>query len=92
MHFERPDSRTFRCLEAAYEAIRRGGNMPCIYNAANEVANAAFRSGRIGFLQIADVIERMMQEVSYEAAPTLDNYLQTDAETRRRSEALIASL
>ena len=92
MHFERPDSRTFRCLAAAYEAIRRGGNMPCICNAANEVANAAFRSGRIGFLQIADVIERMMQEVSYEAAPTLDNYLQTDAETRRRSEALIASL
>lgn len=92
MHFERPDSRTFRCLAAAYEAIRRGGNMPCICNAANEVANSAFRSGRIGFLQIADVIERMMQEVSYEAAPTLDNYLQTDAETRRRSEALIASL
>lgn len=64
MHFERPDSRTFRCLAAAYEAIRRGGNMPCICNAANEVANAAFRSGRIGFLQIADVIERMMQEVA----------------------------
>lgn len=92
LHFERPDNRTFRCLAAAYEAIRRGGNMPCICNAANEVANEAFRAGRIGFLQIADVIERMMQEVPYEASPTLDNYLQTDAETRRRSEALVASL
>lgn len=92
LHFERPDAATFRCLEAAYEALRRGGNAPCVCNAANEVANAAFRAGRIGFLQIADIIERMMQEVPYEAAPTLDNYLLTDAETRRRSEALVASL
>ncbi len=83
LEFYEPDTRKFRCLAMAYEAIRRGGNMPCILNAANEVVNLAFRKGGCSFLGMADIVERTMQKVAFDANPSLDTYLQTDAEARR---------
>ena len=80
--FERPDTERFRNLALAYEAMRRGGNMPCILNAANEVVNRAFLEDRVGFLQMSDLMEQAMSRMSYIAEPTLEDYLQTDAETR----------
>lgn len=80
--FERPDTERFRNLALAFEAMRCGGNMPCILNAANEVVNRAFLEDRVGFLQMSDLIEQAMNRMSYVAEPTLDDYLQTDAETR----------
>ena len=69
--FERPDTERFRCLGLAYEALRQGGNMPCIVNAANEVANRAFIDDRIGFEQIADIIEQTMAKISFTTPPRL---------------------
>lgn len=80
--FERPDTERFRNLALAFEAMRCGGNMPCILNAANEVVNRAFLEDRVGFLKMSDLIEKAMDRMSYIAEPTLDDYLQTDAETR----------
>ena len=81
--FEQPDTETFRNLALAIDAMRKGGNMACIVNAANEVAVAAFLEDRIGFLEMSDLIERCMRQVSFIAHPTLDDYVKTDAETRR---------
>ncbi len=80
--FEEPDTRTFRCLQLAYDAIARGGNMPCIMNAANEVAVQRFIEGKITFLQIADFVEEQMQRVHFIANPTLDDLFATDAAVR----------
>jgi 1-deoxy-D-xylulose-5-phosphate reductoisomerase len=80
--FEKPDTCTFRHLALAYEAIAKGGNMPCILNAANEVAVAAFLEGKTGFLAMSDIIEKTMKQVSFVASPNLDDYMQTDAEAR----------
>jgi len=80
--FEKPDMETFRCLALAYEAIRRGGNMPCVMNAANEVAVQLFIEGKIGFLQIAEHVERQMQQATFLPNPTLEDLFQTDAEVR----------
>ena len=80
--FENPDTGTFRCLLLAYEAIARGGNMPCIMNAANEVAVQQFIEGKISFLQIADTVEHRMQTASFIANPTLEDLFHTDAEVR----------
>jgi len=80
--FEKPDRDTFRCLDLAYQAIGRGGNMPCVLNAAGEVAVQQFIDGHIGFLDIADSIERAMQTAPFIANPTLDDLLQTDNEIR----------
>ncbi|MFC2295986.1 MAG: 1-deoxy-D-xylulose-5-phosphate reductoisomerase [Prevotella sp.] len=88
LDFIKPDINKFRCLALAYEAISRGGNMPCILNAANEVANLAFREGRCTFLGMADVIEKTMQQAAFDGNPTLDTYLQTDAEARRIAQSL----
>ena len=82
--FERPDRETFRCLDLAYQAIARGGNIPCVMNAANEVAVQRFIDGKIGFLDIADYIERAMQEAPFIANPTLDDLLQTDKNVRNQ--------
>lgn len=90
--FEQPDTTRFRNLALAYEALGRGGNMPCIVNAANEVVVAAFLSDRIGFLQMSDVIERAMQRVSFQSSPSYDDYVATDAETRRVAEELVGTL
>lgn len=87
--FEKPDKERFPCLQLAYEAIAKGGNMPCVLNAANEVANLAFRNNQIGYHQIYETISQTMQKVAFNAAPTLDNYLQTNAESRRVAQELI---
>ena len=81
---EEPDTKTFRCLQLAYDAIARGGNMPCIMNAANEVAVQRFIDGKITFLQIADFVEERMQQALFIAKPTLDDLFCTDAEVRNR--------
>lgn len=82
LEFLKPDTDRFRCLALAFEAIGKGGNMPCILNAANEVANAAFRQGRCGFLDVADCIERTMRRVAFDPSPTYDVYVATDKEAR----------
>lgn len=82
--FEKPDRKTFRCLDLAYYAIERGGNMPCVMNAANEVAVQRFISGQIGFLEIADHVERAIQQAPFVANPTLDDLLQTDKTIRNQ--------
>ncbi len=81
--FEEPDMKRFRNLAYAFEAIRKGGNMPCILNAANEVAVAAFLEERAVFLQMSDVIARTMEKATFVARPTYEDYVQTDAEARR---------
>ena len=81
--FLKPDTDTFRCPLLAYEAIRRGGNMPCIMNAANEVAVQKFIDGELRFLDIADFVEHCMQSASFIPDPTLDDLLNTDAEVRK---------
>lgn len=87
--FEQVDRETFRNLDLAYEAMRKGGTMPCILNAANEVAVAAFLKDRIGFLAMSDLLEHCMQTVSWTAKPTYEEYVKTDAETRRIAEAYL---
>jgi 1-deoxy-D-xylulose-5-phosphate reductoisomerase len=87
--FEQPDTERFRNLALAYEAMHRGGNMPCIVNAANEVVVAAFLHDRIGFLEMSDVIEQTMQRTSFIATPTYEDYVATDAEARRIAEEMI---
>lgn len=82
LEFFEPDMQKFRCLHMAYESIRKGGNMPCIVNAANEVVNEAFRKDRCGFLDMGDIIERTMQKATFIAKPTYDDYFATDAEAR----------
>ena len=82
--FEHPDRKTFRCLDLAYQAIERGGNTPCVMNAANEVAVQRFIDGQIGFLDIADFVEHAMQEAPFIANPTLDDLLLTDKNIRNQ--------
>ena len=81
--FEQPDQERFRCLALAYEALRRGGNIPCVLNAANEVVNLAFRQGRCGFLQMAELIERTLETIPFRKDNSLEDYLACDAESRR---------
>src|SRR5690554_2969389 len=80
--FEKPDSNKFPNLNFAYEAVRRGGNMPCILNAANEVAVQLFLEEQIGYRQMSHLIEETMQKASFVQSPTLDDYLLTDAQAR----------
>lgn len=82
LEFFEPDVDKFKCLALAYEAINRGGNMPCILNAANEVANVAFRRDECTFLGMAEIIEKTMQQATFDNNPDLDVYLQTDQEAR----------
>lgn len=82
LHFEKPDLKKFPCLQLAYEAIRQGGNMPCILNAAGEVTNLAFREKRIGFMDIPAIISDAMRKASFEASPTLDDLFDTDKAVR----------
>ncbi len=82
LEFFRPDVEKFQCLQLAYESIRKGGNMPCIVNAANEIVNLAFREGRCSFLGMGEVIEKTMQRATFDAKPDYEVYLQTDAEAR----------
>jgi 1-deoxy-D-xylulose-5-phosphate reductoisomerase len=87
--FEKPDTETFRNLALAFEALRKGGNMPCILNAANEIAVAEFLHERIGFLQISEIIEQCMAKMPYIASPYFEDYIQTDKETRIKARELI---
>jgi 1-deoxy-D-xylulose-5-phosphate reductoisomerase len=80
--FEKPDMQTFRNLGLAYAALKKGGNMPCIINAANEIAVAGFLSNSIGFLAMSDLIEECMQQIAFIAQPSITDYLNTDKETR----------
>ncbi len=89
LEFFKPDVQKFPCLRLAYEALGEGGNMPCILNAANEVANAAFRRGECSFLGMAEVIERTMRQASFDKTPNLDTYFQTDAEARQIAASLL---
>ncbi len=87
--FETPDSGTFRNLALATEAMKTGGNMPCIINAANEVAVAAFLNDRVGFLEMSDIIYNCMQKISFVKTPTYEDYVTTDTETRKKAAELI---
>ena len=89
LQFFKPDYQKFKCLQLAFDAIRKGGNMSCIVNAANEIVNAGFRKGECGFLQMADIIEETMAKATFDSNPDLDVYLQTDAEARRIAKELM---
>lgn len=89
LEFFRPDVEKFQCLQLAYESIRKGGNMPCIVNAANEIVNLAFREGRCSFLGMGEAIEKTMQRATFDAKPDYEVYLQTDAEARRLATELL---
>ena len=87
--FEKPDIKTFRNLALAFEALNQGGNMPCIVNAANEIAVSGFLNNSISFLAMSDIVEACMQKIDYNAHPVLGDYLNTDKETRIFAQNLI---
>ncbi|MBS1730803.1 MAG: 1-deoxy-D-xylulose-5-phosphate reductoisomerase [Bacteroidetes bacterium] len=87
--FEEPDLKTFRNLSLAIEALHKGGNMPCLLNASNEIAVYAFLRNRIGFLDISEMVERTMQKIKFIEKPTLQEYLDSDAEARNFAASLI---
>jgi 1-deoxy-D-xylulose-5-phosphate reductoisomerase len=89
LNFEEPDYRTFKNLTLAIEALNKGGNLPCVLNAANEIAVYAFLKNKIGFLEMTDVVERTMQKVSFLDKPTLDDYYESDGEARSYAADLI---
>lgn len=89
LSFEKPDRQTFRNLSIAYDAMHTGGNMPCIMNAANEVAVEGFLHNNIGFLKMSDIIEKTMAKVSFVQKPSIDDYFKTDTEARRIAQGLI---
>jgi 1-deoxy-D-xylulose-5-phosphate reductoisomerase len=89
LNFEKPDMETFRNLALAYEALKKGGNVPCILNAANEIAVDAFLNDKIGFLQIPDLIEGCLSKVPYIKSPGLEDYFETDKETRILAKEII---
>ena len=90
LEFFEPDLEKFRCLALAFESIKRGGNMPCIVNAANEVVNEGFRRGRCSFLGMGEIIEKTMAKATFSATPDYDTYIATDAEARRIAAELMA--
>lgn len=90
--FEKPDIKTFRNLALAFDALNKGGNMPCIINAANEIAVSGFLNNSVGFLAMSEIIETCMQKIDYKANPTLDDYLNTDKETRIFAQNLIKQM
>lgn len=89
LEFFEPDVEKFKCLAMAYEAINKGGNMPCIVNAANEIVNAGFRRGLCSFLAMGDIIEQTMQQVAFDSNPDYEVYVQTDAEARRVAQDIM---
>lgn len=91
LEFFEPDLDKFRCLALAFEAIKKGGNMPCIVNAANEIVNRGFLEDKCGFTQMSDIIEKTMSRVSFSSAPDYDTYVNTDAEARRVATELLGA-
>ena len=87
--FDKPDTETFRNLALAFEALHRGGNMPCVLNAANEIAVDAFLRDKVGFLAMSDVVEQCLAKMDYIASPRYDDYVETDRETRKKALELI---
>jgi 1-deoxy-D-xylulose-5-phosphate reductoisomerase len=88
--FEPPDTETFRNLALAFQAMAKAGNMPCVLNAANEIAVQEFLKDNIGFLQMSEVVERCLEKVTYVSKPTFEDYVVTDTETRQLAGELIA--
>ena len=89
--FEQPDVQTFRNLQLAYDALAAGGNAPCVLNAANEVAVAAFLNRQIGFLEMSDLIEETLNKSTFLARPQLEDYIESDRQARELSENLLTS-
>lgn len=89
LEFFEPDLKKFKCLALAFEAIRRGGNACCIVNAANEIVNLAFRQGRIGFLDMGDIIETTLAKATAIQKPTYEDYINSDNEARKIAEELL---
>lgn len=89
LEFFEPDMEKFACLRMAYESIRKGGNMPCIVNAANEIVNEAFRNDRCGFLEMGEIIEATMQKASFVEKPAYDDYVASDAEARSIATSML---
>ena len=87
--FEKPDLERFPNLRLAYEAMYRGGNMPCVLNAANEVVNLAFREGKMGFLEMSDVIRKTMDKTTFVSEPSYEDYVASDADARRIAAEMI---
>ena len=87
--FEKPDLKTFKNLELAYIAMEKGGNMPCVLNAANEIAVAAFLKDQIGFLNMSDLIGNCMEKITFVANPSLDDYVETNKEARMIAKKLL---
>ena len=92
LEFFEPDLKKFRCLALAFEAIRQGGNMPCILNAANEIVNKGFLEDRCSFIQMADIIEKTMQTVAFHNSSDFEDYVATDAEARLIANELMQKL
>lgn len=92
LEFYKPDTDKFKCLQLAFNAIEKGGNMPCILNAANEIVNEAFRKEKCGFLDMADIIEKTMQKATFEKSPTYDTYIQTDKQARSIAKEMIEKI
>jgi len=90
--FEQPNTKIFRNLALAFEALNRGGNMPCILNAANEVVVQAFLTEKIGFLQMPEIIEQIMEKATFVKVPSLDDYIQTDKEVRIQTAASVKKM
>lgn len=88
--FEPPDTETFRNLALAFQAMAKAGNMPCVLNAANEIAVQEFLKDNIGFLQMSEVVERCLEKVTYVSKPTFEDYVETDRETRQLAGELVA--
>lgn len=87
--FEQADTKTFRNLALAYDAMNKGGNAPCVLNAANEIAVEAFLKDKIGFLQMSDIVETCLQKISFKNKPTYEDYVATDTETRAIAQELV---
>jgi len=89
LEFHKPDTKVFRCIDLAYQAMHKGGNIPCIMNAANEIAVEEFLNEKIPFFKIPELIETAMNNLSFILKPSLDDYCQTDLETRKYVKSLI---
>ena len=89
LDFEQPDVSRFRNLQLAFDAMKQAGNKPCVLNAANEIVVRAFLNDRISFLKMSDIIETMLAKTEYIPTPSLDDYIECDKETRRKTEELI---
>ena len=90
--FEAPDTKTFRNLTLAFRALEKGGNVPCVLNAANEIVVAAFLEDKVGFLQMSDIIEQCMDEVKFIAQPELEDYVESDEKARTITKRIIENL